>query len=199
MRTSVLQSTSANTHNTLTLFLFRQLGENKSQTERSQLRGVNGALQWLATQSNPKVSAELSLSQSKVNSATVQDLLDANKLLQRTKADNNVDILIKHVDPDSLGVVTWGDAVCANRPDGSSTGGVFVGIANIKELENGNLSHINLVSWKTNKLKRKSRSSTAAEIQAISDAEDESYFVRVMLASFLGYSVTREDRDETLK
>ena len=70
----------------------KQKSEPVTETERSQLRGVNGALQWLATQSNPKVSAELSLSQSRVNTATVQDLIDANKLLQRTKADNNVDI-----------------------------------------------------------------------------------------------------------
>jgi hypothetical protein len=169
-----------------------------TENERSQLRGVNGALQWLSTQSNPKVSAELSLSQSKVNTATVQDLLDANKLLHRAKTDLNVDIHLKGVHPDNIGVVAWGDAAWANRPDGSSTGGTFVGIADIKALERGEMTHINLVSWKTQKLKRKSRSSTAAEIQAISDCEDEAYFVKVMLASFLGYNISREERDKTL-
>ena len=92
----------------------------------------------------------------------------------------------------------WRDAAWANRPDGSSTGGNCAGIVDIDEIGKGDLTHVNLVSWKTNKLKRKSRSSNAAEIQAVSDCEDEVYFIRVMLASFLGYDVSREKRDDSV-
>ena len=75
---------------------------------------------------------------------------------------------------------------------------MIIGIADIGEMSEGRMTHVNIVSWKTNKLRRKSRSSTSAEIQAISDAEDETFFVRVMLASFLGYDVSREQRETSL-
>ena len=169
-----------------------------TEYERSQLRGINGALQWFATQSGPKVMAALSMSQSLVTKATVQELVDANKLLQQVKLDKHLDIHIKGI-VGRPGVAIWGDAAWANRPDGSSTGGTLIGITDIDSLLKGGLTFVNMVSWKSHKLKRKSRSPTASEVQAVSDAEDEGFFVRLMWLSFNGYDVSRDNRKQSLR
>jgi hypothetical protein len=117
-------------------------------------------------------------------------------LLYRAKTEANSDIMIRPLTDGPLCVVSWGDAAWANRPDGASTGGTIIGVANEAELASGQLTSINIISWKSHKLKRKSRSSTAAEIQAICDVEDEAMFIRLMLASFEGYNCSNEDLRE---
>jgi hypothetical protein len=57
------------------------------------------------------------------------------------------------------------------------------------------MTHVNLVSWSSHKLKRKSRSSNAAEVQAMSDTEDQLYWLRAMVASFSGQSIERGVRE----
>ena len=58
----------------------RERGSAVTEKERSELRGVLRALLWPATQSCPRLCAEVSCLQSCVSTATVETLLRANKL-----------------------------------------------------------------------------------------------------------------------
>ena len=81
-------------------------------------------------------------------------------------------------------MVAWSDASWANRKSGASTGFVIGSCG--KEVLSGETGHVTIVSWATNKLKRVARSSMAAEVQALANAEDELHLTRLSWAEFNG-------------
>ena len=85
----------------------------------------------------------------------------------------------------------------ANRRDGKSTGGYLIGMSS-NALLSGDRTHVTIVSWSTNKLKRVARSSLAAEVQAMSNAEDELHVVRGAWAEFNGTPFNLDNPDETI-
>ena len=153
-----------------------------TEIERSELRGLLGALLWPATQTCPKLAAELSLLQSLVPQAKVSTLLDANKLLGRALADEYMDMRIHSFNKDDeICTVVWSDASWANRPDDSSTGGLFSALTTTAMLR-GLETPVSAMNWATQKLKRICRSSLAAEVQALANAEQECHFLRLQWA-----------------
>ena len=54
--------------------------------ETTSLRRALGALQWLAGQTRPDISAEVSMLQGALQRPAVGDLMKVNKLLRRAKA-----------------------------------------------------------------------------------------------------------------
>ena len=101
-----------------------------TETETSQLRAVNGAAQRRSTQTGPQFASAVSLSQSRVNAATVQDLLTANKIIKDMKGARDQEIRIHAFPPGTeLVSIFWHDAALANRPDYTSTGGYIGGLA----------------------------------------------------------------------
>ena len=52
-----------------------------TEAERGELRRVNGSLQWLVTHLLVNLNYEVSISQSRITKAAVEDLLNANKLM----------------------------------------------------------------------------------------------------------------------
>ena len=65
-----------------------------TEGERQNLRGLIGSLQYAATNTRPDLSARLSFLQSKINCATIKDLLEANRLLGDAKTHADVSIKI---------------------------------------------------------------------------------------------------------
>ena len=167
-----------------------------TERERSQLRALLGALQWLVTQTRVDGCIDVNLLQSHVTKATVEDLLAANKILRKLRQGPSKLYIRKIIGPVSL--VAWSDASWANRKDGKSTGGFLVGICGTDVLD-GKRGHVSIVSWGTNKLKRVARSSMSAEMQALANAEDELHLCRVAWAEFNGEDVEIGDVDKTLK
>ena len=164
--------------------------------ELTQVRGLLGALQWVASQTVAKISAELGILQSRVATPTVLLALDANRLLRRLRQDQEVDLISRRMD-EPVCVVCWSDAAWANRPDGSSAGGSLVAVCERETLLQGDLSPVHVVDWHSTKLKRKSRSSNAAEVQALNDAEDRLWWRRLLRLSFVG-QVHGKDRDQSV-
>ena len=151
-------------------------------SEVTQLRAALGALMWLGTQAAPMVLAPLSLLLGHQTSATVDTLLQANKLIRQAVIWSSTPIVLhKHEAPV---VVTYSDASWACRRDGSSQTGYLVTIADGAILK-GATSHLSFISWHSGKAKRVARSSSACEVQAASEAEEESEYVRLVLAEVL--------------
>ena len=63
----------------------------------------------------------------------------------------------------------------------------------------GQRCNIGLVSWSSFKLRRVSRSSLAAETQALADAEDELHYCRVLWLELTGTHVKLERSDEAVQ
>ena len=152
-----------------------------TEKERTQLRGALGAIQWAATQTLPAYLAECSILQSRIPEADVDVLLSVNKVIRTMKNDKNVELWIEPTVGQECVVVAWSDAAWANRPDGGSTGGLFVGMAPAS-IKNGSRTSVTMISHGSGKLPRVARSSLSAEVQNLTRTEDEVFMVRMLWA-----------------
>ena len=166
-----------------------------TEEERTQLRGVLGALQWRSHQSTPMLAAKLGQLQSDITKATVSTLRQANKLAREAFQDRFISARINQLevnDPKDVTFVMWSDAALANRRDLSSTGG-FVLAATNQSMLRGDLAPLSLISWRSAKLQRKARSSLAAEAQALSEADQELMYTRLQWSEFCGFPIDLKD------
>ena len=114
-----------------------------------------------ATQTAPWLLATVSHLQGCVETATVNDLLAANKLvrLQRRFADRGLTYESDLCQPI---IVTYTDASWATRRDLSSQGGQLTVLMEQKVLQ-GQRGKFSVLSWTSRRLRRVARSSTSAE------------------------------------
>jgi hypothetical protein len=168
-----------------------------TEKERTELRALLGALQWLVTQSRPDASVDVNLIQSEVTTATVDTILTANKIVRKLKSNGVTKLFTKRIDGEPV-LVCWSDASWANRKDAKSTGGYVITMTHPDTLE-GKVGHHTILGWASNKLKRVARSSLAAEVQAMVNGEDELHLCRACWAEFQGVEVNLEDPDDTVR
>eukprot|EP00435_Cladocopium_sp_Y103_P013878 s2359_g3.t1 len=69
--------------------------EKATPKEQSQLRGLLGGLAWPANQTQPHLAASVSLAQAASASASVAELLDANKTLRYAKETSDIHLRIR--------------------------------------------------------------------------------------------------------
>ncbi len=117
--------------------------------------------------------------------------------MRRAKCRKQQSILIHALEPQNLCLATWVDAAHANRPDGSSTKGIFVGCTSQNILE-GQLELVNPIYWNSSKITRVCRSSASAETRAAVDGDDQMYALRFQLSEFLGHYANTWNTDETV-
>ena len=166
-----------------------------TEHERTELRALLGGMQWLVGQTQVDGAVDVNILQSDVVTATVDTLLTANKILRKLKQHMHK-LYTKKILGD-INFVAWSDASWANRKSGSSTGGYIVGMCGPGVLE-GKREHVTIVSWSTNKLKRVARSSLAAEVQALANAEDELHLTRLAWAEMNGANIDLNDVDSVI-
>ena len=156
--------------------------EPKAETtekEKSALRATLGALSWHAQQVAPHISAEVGLYLSEVSKSTVETINKVNQLVHFTKARKNHKMIIHAISWTcaSLGFSLGADAAGQNRLDGSSTQGIFVGLAPMS-LHEGEVCKVIPIGWHASKIDRACRSPGAAEAQAAVSGEDLMYHAR---------------------
>ena len=59
-----------------------------SQQEQTELRGLLSKLGWKCEKTRPQHSGATGLQRSRIKQATVQDMIEANRLLQQVKKEN---------------------------------------------------------------------------------------------------------------
>ena len=112
------------------------------------------------------------------NCATIGTLLRANKLaIQALKWASEPLCIHAHKNPVTVG---WSDGGWATRKDGTSQLGHLVGVADVEILQ-GKGSPVTLISWHSSKTPRVAKSSSAVELQAIGEVDDEMTYVRLAL------------------
>ena len=145
--------------------------------EKSQLRAVLGGCNWVQRETRADVSGLSSLGMSRINCSTVQDLCDANDIVNILKKDPYLGIVIPHIPPHLLRWATIQDASWANAIEDRSQGAFLVG-ATSPALWESKAAPFALVSYKSHALKRKCPSTLAAETQAMSEALAEVEWIR---------------------
>ncbi|CAK0825479.1 unnamed protein product, partial [Prorocentrum cordatum] len=137
-----------------------------------------GTLGWRAQQSAPWLSAEVSLLQAEIPTATVSTTQKINKLIRAMNDTADVVMLIPAIE--QIAVVGWGDAAWAARITGESQGGEIVVLAPLSFLS-GSTETVAPISWRSCKLPRVARSSTSAEVQMMTETLDEISYVRLFI------------------
>ena len=152
--------------------------EETTERERTQLRAALGSLSWLAQQSSPHLSASVSLLLSEVSTSTIDTVIRVNMLINQVKKRKEHTMLIhSFAEDEPLALYSWVDAASANRPDGGSTQGIFIGLGPQNVLQ-GALGKISPMAWHSSKVDRVCRSPGAAEAQAAANGEDSLYYAR---------------------
>ena len=148
-----------------------------SPGEKSQLRAVWGAVNWVQRETRPDVSGISSLGMGRILKSTVQDLCDANDCVAILKKEPYLGIIIPHIAPSKLRWATIQDASWANATEDKSQGAFLVG-ATTPELWKNQAAPFGLVSFKSHKMKRVVPSTLAAETQSMSEALAEVEWIR---------------------
>ena len=147
--------------------------------ERQHLRGIIGSLQYAASNTRPDLSARLSFLQSKINSATIKDLLEANRLLGDAKTHSDVTVSVVSMPCDDLRIIAYSDASFATREKmHSQKGGLF--LAAHKSIFEQKSAMSSTLSWYSKKIDRVVASTLAAETYALSSAVDTCNWLRLV-------------------
>ena len=105
------------------------------------LRAALGALSWRATQSAPWLCARVSFLQGCFKSATIEDIIQTNKLIRMQRAHSIQRPML----------LTYHDASYACRRDGSSQGGMLTMFVDADVLH-GKASTFSPVAWQSRRV-----------------------------------------------
>ena len=176
-----------------------QRKEATSEQEKTQLRGLLGALSWHANQVGFRYAAYVSLGLSEVPQSTVEALMSANQLLHKMRDAAKEPMLIHRVgDPEEVALTAWTDASNQNCHDGSSTGGVCIG-ATHQSIGDGAMCAVSPMFWSSSKLQRVCRSPGSAEARAAIDGEDALWLLRYQWSELLGRKPSLRDPDSMIR
>ena len=159
----------------------RQKESLATDREISVLRAVNGAANWLSSQSRPDLCVQTSFSQQCFPEPKVSDLHCANQLVHRAKQYSGVEITVKHIPWSQLELCFHSDAGFGNAKGHSTQAGyiaAFVGPGLQKNQE----SVWSPFCWKSYRLPRKVACALGGEAQAYSTASAVCEWMSLMLA-----------------
>ena len=143
-----------------------------SPKEKESLRALIGSLQYAAVNTRPDLSSRLSHLQSKINCATIQTLIDANRMLHEAKRFKNTVINIQPIDIDDLRFLTFSDASFASKKDPNSHAGMII-MTTHKDICQNYTCTVNAIAWGCKKIQRVVTSTLAAETTALNTALDQ--------------------------
>ena len=146
--------------------------------EQTELRGLLGGLGWKCEQTRPQYSAATGLQRSRIEQATVQDMIEANRLLlQQVKKESGQAIRIfSFPTEEQLTLIGWVMQHCKTELM-EEVRKVFFSLSSVKALK-GEESLMSVISWRSGRKERICRSATCAETRAMVDLEEELFALR---------------------
>ena len=148
--------------------------------EVSILRGINGSLNWLATQSRPDIAAQTSISQQSFPDPTVHHLLEANNIIRRAKQFSDLEVTFQPIPVQKLRLCCHSDAAWANV--GVHTQAGYILGFSTTDLDAGKETSWTPAVWKSFKLSRAVGSTLAAEAQSMVAATGTLEWISLLLA-----------------
>ena len=165
--------------------------------EVASCRTALGALQWLAIQTQPQFCARCNLLLTEVvTHGTLETAREIQQMVSEVRADPHCLEFFKLPGTrkwTDVVFVSMGDQSHANRPQGDSTGGLLT-LAAGPDVSTGKVVLMNLLAWRSWKLKRKAIGSNDAEVQSILEAEDQNFRVRMLWSELHGAGLDRPER-----
>ena len=174
-----------------------QPDQNVTEPERLALRGVIGSLQYAAVNTRPDIASKLSFLQSSINSAKVENLQEANKLLHEAKKHHHVNIVIKPIAPKDFRLMAFSDASFSSHKKPDSHAGVII-VGTHKNISKNHQCPISPLSWGCRKIQRVVTSTLSAETTAMAAALDQLAWLRLFWAWLMDPNVQWRRPEEAL-
>ena len=159
---------------------FRNKDSPATDREIAALRAVNGAANWLCSQSRPDLCTQVSFSQQCFPEPKVRDLIFANQLVHRARQYADVSLVVKHIPWEQLAVCFHSDAGFANSGATSTQGGFILSFVD-KCLDANEPSCWSPAFWKSQRLPRVVASTLGAEAQVFSQASSLAEWLSLMV------------------
>ena len=161
----------------------RRKGEDTvvTESERQELRGLIGSLQYAASNTRPDISSRLSHLQSKINCAVIKDLLEGNRLLSDAKRHDEIRITYECIPIPDVSFLAYSDASFATREKQQSQKGGII-LAAHRDICSQKPAISSPIVWYSKKIDRVVASTLAAETYALSHAVDLVDWIRLSWA-----------------
>ena len=174
------------------------LDEKITEDERQQLRAIIGSLQYASVNTRPDLSSRLSYLQSRVNDATVNTLVEANRILHEAKRHHDVSIAIQPIACDDLRLLAFSDASFASKSNPDSHAGCIV-LATHKDISQNLACPVSPLSWGCKKIQKVVTSTLSAETMSLSSTLDQLSWLKLFWAWLMDSRIKWDKPEETLK
>ena len=155
----------------------RQKDSPLVEKEKSQLRGVAGALNWLTGASRPDLASLTASVQQSIANGSVADIAKANHAVAEARDHRRTTITIHPIPLHSLKLLVTADASWGTEPDLKSQGAHMV-CATTSDVEEGHACIVSPLKWKSQKQERAVSSTLAAELLTVSKGVAEATWMR---------------------
>ena len=161
----------------------RLKNKNSHATERevAALRAINGAANWISSQSRPDLAVQTSFSQQCFPNPTVHDLVFANQLVHRARQNSQVEICVQSIPWEELNIAFHSDAAFGNAKGHRTQAGYIAAFVD-KRLTKNETSAWSPFAWKSFKLPRVVASTLAGEAQCFTTASAVAEWMSLLLA-----------------
>ena len=149
-----------------------------STTEITETRQLIGQLNWLATQTRPDLSYDVSALSSILKQENVESIKQANRTVKKAKKEKSQIDIPDLGNPEHLQIVAYSDASFANLKDGGSQGGYIIFLL-------GSNNKYMPIAWQSKRIRRVVKSTLAAETLAMVDMAEACIFYRKLLLELL--------------
>ena len=175
-----------------------QLESPVNETERLALRALVGSLQYAAINTRPDLSSKLSMLQSSINKATVETLMEGNRVLHEAKRYHDVTLTVKPIPHQDFRFLAFSDASFSSptKPD-SHAGTIIVGTH--QDISKNFQCPISPLTWGCRKIQKVVTSTLAAETMALSSTLDQLSWLRLFWSWIHDPNTEWRQPEETLK
>ena len=159
----------------------KQKDSQATDKEVAALRAVNGALNWLSSQTRPDMCVQASFSQQAFPNPKVSHLLYANQMLHRARQYSDVSITVRAVDWEDLSIVFHSDAGFGNAAQNKTQAGYILAFSE-SGLSRNLPSTWSPFCWKSYKMSRVVSSTLAGETQSYATASGIAEWMSLMVS-----------------
>ena len=145
--------------------------------ELQSLRGLCGSLQYAAVHSRPDIATKVAYLQKGIPKATVETLLEANRVLKEAKEFSEVSLFVRPIPLEKITFASFGDASFASSQQLKAQQGHFI-MACTDELSRNETTEFSPIAWNTKQIGRVVRSTLSAEAYAMSTSLDKLNWIR---------------------
>ena len=167
------------------------------EAERQQLRQLCGSLQYASVHTRPDISAKVGVTASKINTACVEDLLQANRVLVEAKA-NRISLITVPIPESRVTFCGFSDASFSTSKGSPSRPGALI-LSTDQRLVQDQQAVICPIAWSSKKIPRVVTSTLSSEAIALSSALDRLSYIRVVWEWLKNPSIDWTDVTKILK